>query len=648
MLSARHLDRVTIIVLLCAILVTTVFMNGEALGMEVITDQDTESYTGTEHFTKNDLNGTWDDEDATQIILDGASAEIIGNGAYELNGSVYITNGGYYTVSGTLTDGSLVVDAYQSSKVWIMLDDVQVSCSDDAALRIDQADKVFLTLKEGTQNSLSSGAEYSEEALEDGTGGTIYAHDDLTINGSGALVITAEYKHGIECNDSLTITGGVISISAPQDGVHVNDDVNFTGAELTIDVQDDAVHSDTEVNIDGGTIQITACYEGIEAPQINVSGGEITIWPEDDGFNAGGTEQTLPGEEVQASCITISGGTITIVNETGRDADGLDSNGSIYISGGEIRISLTGSGSNNAIDYGSESGGECVITGGEVIACGSSPMAEAFSASSTQCAILYNFSTTAAAGTTFAVEDEDGNTLISWDVPCSFSSVNVSTPLLEQGKTYRIAAGDDGGEITLENTSGSYGEAAGFASGSMKNRGGMQNGSGMRNTGDMQNGESMQNAGDMQSSESMQNGGGRKGMQGEHQPPELPEGMEEGSFPEPPEGMEEGSFPEPPEGIEEGSFPEPPEGVEEGSFPELPEGTEEGNFPEHPEGMKDGSRPAMPEDNGFGEQPENMETDQDTTDGTSGLGKETIIGLAAAAAVLAAAMVFAAHFRRNR
>ena len=147
--------------------------------------------------------------------------------------------------------------------------------------------------------------------------------------------------------------------------------------------------------------------------------------------------------------INISGGTITIINETGNDADGLDSNGDLFISGGTIYVSLQGSGSNSAVDYGSESGGVAEISGGTIIACGASSMAETFDSSSTQASILYNTNTAAEAGTTLAVEDTDGNVLLSWEVPCSFSSALVSFPQMETGGTYIVAIGDNTEEITL-------------------------------------------------------------------------------------------------------------------------------------------------------------------------------------------------------
>ena len=294
MSTHKNIDRICVVVLVLTLLVTVAFMNGEKLGIRVVADEDAESYSGSTYFTENDVDGDWaDNAYTTYITLDGSGGTIDGNGAYFLDGDLVISNGGWYVLTGTLEDGKIIVDAHDSSKVWIRLNGVTVSCSDDACLRVDQADKVFLTLAEDTENSFSSGTVYSEEALADNTGGTIFSHDDLTINGSGSLSITAGYKHGIDVNDSLVITGGTITITAPQDGIHVSDSLRFMEASLTIDAGDDAVHSDDELYIESGTVLINSCYEGFEAVTIDITGGDITMYPTDDGINANGGSSTM-------------------------------------------------------------------------------------------------------------------------------------------------------------------------------------------------------------------------------------------------------------------------------------------------------------------------------------------------------------------
>lgn len=525
MSTSKHFDKIVAAVLVLGLLLTVGFINGEALGIEKIIDEDAEAYEESEYFTANDLNGDWDASNPTATItLNGDSAKVSGNGAYYNDGSVVITGAGYYVFSGTLDGGNIVVDAYDSSKVFILLNGVDVYCSDDACLRVENAEKVFLTLAAGTENRMESGETYSQTALDDNTGGTIFAHDDLTINGSGSLDIVANYKHGVDANDDFKITGGTITVTAPEDGLHVNDSFRLVNASLTISVGDDGIHSDTDIYIESGTLLITECYEGVEAPIIEVAGGDIMIYPTDDGFNANGGsggfegfggggmmggggmgggfgrrgesadskdgefsgerpdfgnfdgempdigdfdgEMPTPpdwsesdGEDTE-TYIRITGGSIMIINENAQDADGLDSNGSIYIEGGTILVSLNGNGSNNAIDYGSESGGVAEISGGTIIAAGGASMAESFDSTSTQPSIAYT--TSAAAGTTVTLKDASGNVLLTWDVPCSFTYLTLSCPGMTLGETYTLAIGDSEEEVTLEESVTALGSSSGM------------------------------------------------------------------------------------------------------------------------------------------------------------------------------------------
>ena len=536
MAAGKYIDRICIIAMILALALTVLFMNGEKLGIEKIIDEDAELYSDLANFTANDQNGEWERDDATIITLNGDSASVSGTGAYAYNGSVVISNAGYYEVTGTLTNGYISVDAYDSSKVWIKLNGVNINSDDNASIRVEQADKVFLTLAEGSENYLTSGSEFSEAALADGTGGVVFAHDDLTINGAGSLTIVSGYKHGIDANDDLIITGGTISVTAPGDGLHANDSLRIMNAEITVDAgddglavtneggylviesgtlniksADDAIHTAGDISISGGTLNITAgddgihsdtnvlisdgvvlineCYEGIEALTIDIAGGDITIYPTDDGINANGgsdgfgmmgggfgrggwgqttqtatetvteTAQTETAESEDSSFVRISGGTLTIINDDARDADGIDSNGDLIITGGTIRVSLPGGGSNNAIDYGSESGGKATISGGNLVAAGGAQMAENFDAASEQPVIMYNLTETVAGGTEVFVLDADGNEILSYTPPQSFNSIFLSCPEMRVGETYTVVIGETEEVLTLESDAVTIGSA---------------------------------------------------------------------------------------------------------------------------------------------------------------------------------------------
>lgn len=451
MSTHKHFNKICYAVLAVTLVITVLFMNGKALGIPVMANEDSES----DMFTANDLNADWDSSDAAEIILSDNNSTINGNGAYIYDNNIYIASAGKYILSGNLSDGSIIINAGADDKIWLLFNEVSIHCSDYAAIQIEQADKVFLTLADETENTLTSGSEYNTDAVSSGIDAAVYSRDDLTINGSGALNVTAEYQHGIVCNDDLVITGGNISITAVQDGLHANDSIRIKDSTINISAGDDGITASNDdetayLYVESGKINILSCYEGLEAIDVTIAGGTIDIVSTDDGINANGSGQS--------SVINITGGDITITNSDGRDADGLDSNKDIYISGGNILISVSDNG-NSAIDYGSENGGVCEISGGTVIACGSSSMAEGFDSSSTQGFIMYTES--AAAGTTVSVANSDGSELLSEEIPYSFSSVVISTPEMNIGDTCILAIGESKEEITIDNTAVSSGFAQG-------------------------------------------------------------------------------------------------------------------------------------------------------------------------------------------
>ena len=81
----------------------------------------------------------------------------------------------------------------------------------------------------------------AETALADGTDGVIFAHEDLTINGSGSLTVTGGWKHGISANDDLVITGGTITVEAATDAIRANDSLRIKDADITVTAGDDGI-----------------------------------------------------------------------------------------------------------------------------------------------------------------------------------------------------------------------------------------------------------------------------------------------------------------------------------------------------------------------------------------------------------------------
>lgn len=434
MSSSKYIDKICIIVTVLALVFTALFMSG-CLPIEAMAGAD-----GTdEYFSYYDLNDEYDASSCTKITLSDDETAISGNGAYVSDGDVYITLGGNYILSGELSDGSVIVNAPENAKVRLLLNGVQINCSDTAALYVEQSDKTVVTAADGTENTILGGSDFGENSKIDGA---VYSKSDLSLNGGGTLNVNAEYKHALVCNDDLVITSLTLNATAPQDTVHANDSVRIKEANINLTAGDDGITVSNDDSTDylyiaSGNIVINECYEGLEAADITIDGGKITVYSEDDGFNS-------------MSLMTVNDGDISVINTNGNDADGFDSNGSIVINGGTVYISLKNSASNSVFDYGNENGGEFVINGGTIVAAGGSGMAESVSDTSLQASVMYYPSENINGSSTVALSDADGNVLLSQEVEQSFSEVTISTPELEVGETYNVSVGENSEEITLD------------------------------------------------------------------------------------------------------------------------------------------------------------------------------------------------------
>ena len=497
MSTSRHIDSICIIAIIAALAVTVLFMNGEALGLKSIEKTEDVYFSAADYDTALP-------ETVCRITLKDKSSTVTGSGAYAEGDTIHIVYAGAYYLSGSLSDGCIIIDADGDDDIRLFFDGVNISSGDGAALYIKQAKKTVVTLCEDSANSLSCG-EISQSAGKEGIDGAVYSRDDLTFNGSGSLTVESSSAHGIVCNDSLVITGGTFGVNAADDAFHAHDLIAIKDAAITVKAGDDALHADNdegtgEFFIESGSVDITECYEGIEAHTVTVNGGRITVNSTDDGINACGNS---------SAAINIHGGEIRILNGNGRDADGLDSNGDINIDGGFTFISLTSAGTNSALDYGSENGGECVICGGTVIACGAGGMAEGFSQNSEQGFVMWNIGASVPDETGLKLTSADGEALVCETVPYAFSNAVISAPGMSVGDTVTLTAGENTETVTIDNSSSSSGASPGMNPGFGGRQGDEQN------NGQMPNGKPQQRPdGEMPSMPDMQGG----------EPPQRPDG----------------------------------------------------------------------------------------------------------------------------
>ena len=406
-----------------------------------------------------------DVETTVTITLSDGASRADGAGVTVSGDTVTITAGGSYRVTGLLTNGQIVVNAPEE-KVVLALDGVSITCENSAAIYVIDAKKVILSLVSGSENALASTGEYIQ--TDDNTvDAAIFSKDDLTLKGSGALTVSSETGHGIVSKDELKIKSGTLTVAAAKKGMAANDLVEITGGDITIASGKHGIHCDEALTVSHGTVNITKSFEGLEAKTIEISGGDIAITASDDGLNAtdsaSGTEADGWGwgfggmdEAQEGVYILISGGKLT-VNASG---DGLDSNGDLTITGGEVYVSGPTSDGDGALDY----AGTGTITGGTLIAAGSSGMAQSLS-SDTQGVMLLTLSGAQSAGSTVTVHDASGMLLASFTPEKAYTSVVISAPGTESGGTYTVACGGESRSVTLDGYTYSEGGFGGVGGG---------------------------------------------------------------------------------------------------------------------------------------------------------------------------------------
>ena len=308
------------------------------------------------YFTEKDYDTSYDESTASKIELSGSSANVSGDGVIVSGSTVTISKAGTYVVSGQSDGVQIKIAADKSDDVKLVLKGATM-INTDAAIVATSAGHVYLTLAEGTTNSLSDSSTNSDEKAN----AALFSKVDLTINGSGTLNVDGKKSNAIKANDTLRITGGTFNITSVGDAFNVNDELNITGTTMTIDAKedgvkvdndedmtvgnmylanntitvtagDDGIHASGNLVIDSGTYTIKNSTEGIEGKGITINGGDINVYATDDGVNAANKN----AQQIDIY-FTMTGGNLTV--EVGQgDTDPIDSNGNITVTGGTIKM----------------------------------------------------------------------------------------------------------------------------------------------------------------------------------------------------------------------------------------------------------------------------------------------------------------------
>ena len=366
-------------------------------------------------FTDRDLNGSYDESSAVHVTLSDGGCSADGSGASADGSAVTITAAGTYVISGSLSSGQVVVDA-DGQKVQLVLAGANVSCADSAAIYVKAAKKVWLTLAEGSDNTLATTGDFVQS--DDNTvDGAVFSKADLTINGTGALSVSSASGHGIVCKDALRLVSGTVDVTAARHAIQAKDYFAVSGGTWTLEAGTDGVHAENAddaekgfiyvaggsldvtadsdgfdaanvLEVDGGSVSVSQSYEGLEGSTVTITGGTVDVTSSDDGINAAGdpTDATsadatapgatppaegdpssAPGEQADAAGTAAPGASSQGPGgQAGGGADDYDSTAQVTVTGGTITVCAGGDG----ID----SNGDLTVTGG--VTCVSGPTSD--------------------------------------------------------------------------------------------------------------------------------------------------------------------------------------------------------------------------------------------------------------------------------
>ncbi len=376
-----------------------------------------------------------------------------------------VVNGNYEIIS--TDDGIRGKDS-----VYIKSGNFTIESGGDAIKSTNTKDtsKGFVYIENGKFNlnsSLDGIQAETQLVIENGTfqittgGGSINSSDKDTWGNWGKEENINNSAKGLKAGINAVIKNGVFEIDSSDDSIHSNNSIEIQSGTFTISSGDDGIHADKEILIRDGSIDIKKSYEGIEASKITIENGDIKISSTDDGINvAGGKDSSTmnrPGANNYSSSeniLTINGGNI-YVDASG---DGLDANGSIYMTGGTVIVDGPENSGNGALDYDKE----FIVKGGTLFAGGSSGMAQCVSSNSTIYNLFINFSSNYGKDDKVVIVDANNKEILSYQSNKSFSSLVLASPLLTKGDYKIFINGDQYETFTISSITTQIGSSGGM------------------------------------------------------------------------------------------------------------------------------------------------------------------------------------------
>ena len=281
-------------------------------------------------------DSSYSESNSTAITFSDQTITVDGSGAAADGSILTITQPGTYILSGTLSEGQVRVETVDEAEVQIVLNGATITNSTGAAIYVKSANSATITLAEGTTSTLSDGETYTFEDSEDEPDATLFSKSDLILNGTGTLVIDANYAHAIKGKDDVTIAEGTYDITSVGDAIKGRDSLFISSGTFTIVAGADGLQSTNEeeegkgiLTIESGTFTITAAADGIQAAtNLQILGGDFTI------TTGGGSANSSTTSEAWGTWGAPTEEAATTTTEETTSAKGLKATGSLAISGG--------------------------------------------------------------------------------------------------------------------------------------------------------------------------------------------------------------------------------------------------------------------------------------------------------------------------
>lgn len=249
--------------------------------------------------------------------VDGVAVTIDGHNVTVNHGS---TEGVCYVVTGTTTDGSLIVKGDASFE--LNLSNANITSATTTALDLESKGNAYLVVS-GT-NKLTDGATEDHK-------GTLYSKGKLLISGDGSLDVYGTYKNGIHGKSNIVIDKGVNLYvkSTENNGIKAGDDMFINGGIINVEVSADggkAINGDADITINGGRTTVIATGNG--------------TWEVDETLTYGGDTKAAAG--IGSDGIFYMNGGELYAKATGSGGKGVKADLEGYITGGKIRIITEG------------------------------------------------------------------------------------------------------------------------------------------------------------------------------------------------------------------------------------------------------------------------------------------------------------------